>query len=385
MSSDKSTATICSVCVMDQTAKDFVSYGAEGCNYCIGFKKRMQRDKLWNKSNRQEQLEQYLKEVKERGKGKKYDSIIGLSGGVDSSYVLYLAVKNGLRPLAVHMDNGWNSELSQENIENLVRKLNVDLYTHVIDWNEYKQLQQSFFDADVIDIELLYDNALYKVNHSLAAKYNIRDILSGSNTATEGMQMPLNWAYRNKHDKKNIFSIWKKKGPGTKLYTFPTFGFFDFIYYWYIRKIRWVRFLDYFEYNKSEAIETLQREVEYRPYQYKHYESIFTRFYQGFILPEKFNADKRKVHLSTLVITNQMSRVEALEVLKHIPYPSEKDLLEDKEYFLKKLGWTPEQLTTYLARPEVPHEFYGSENWMWDGIEDLKSFVKKLIRYKSPE
>ena len=259
------------------------------------------------------------------------------------------------------------------------------MYTHVIDWNEYKQLQQSFFDADVIDIELLYDNALYKVNHSLAAKYNIRDILSGSNTATEGMQMPLNWAYRNKHDKKNIFSIWKKMEPGTKLYTFPTFGFFDFIYYWYIRKMRWVRFLDYFEYNKAVAIETLQREVGYRPYQYKHYESIFTRFYQGFILPEKFNADKRKVHLSTLVITNQMSRDEALGVLKHIPYPSEKDLVEDKEYFLKKLGWTSEQLTTYLARPEVPHEFYGSENWMWDGIEDLKSFVKKLIRYKSPE
>ena len=122
MSSDKSTATICSKCVMDHTAKDFVSYGAEGCNYCIGFKKRMQKDKLWNKSNRQEQLEKYLQEVKERGKGKKYDSIIGLSGGVDSSYVLYLAVKNGLRPLAVHMDNGWNSELSQENIENLVRE-----------------------------------------------------------------------------------------------------------------------------------------------------------------------------------------------------------------------------------------------------------------------
>lgn len=143
---------------------------------------------------------------------KKYDCIIGLSGGVDSSYVLYLAVKHGLRPLAVHMDNGWNSELSQENIQNLVRKLNVDIKTHVIDWNEYRQLQEAFFDADVVDIELLYDNAVYKMNDSLAAKFHVKDILSGSNRATEGMNMPYNWAYKNKRDKKNIYSIWRKKG-----------------------------------------------------------------------------------------------------------------------------------------------------------------------------
>lgn len=378
-------ADICSVCVMDHTAKDFVSYGADGCNYCIDFRNKMKRHVLLNSSNREEQLNKYFAEIKARGKGKKYDSIVGLSGGVDSSWVLYLAVKNGLRPLAVHMDNGWNSELSQENIENLVRKLNVDLYTHVIDWNEYKQLQQAFFDADVIDIELLYDNALFKVNHSLAAKYNIQDILSGSNTSTEGMQMPLNWAYRNKLDKRNIFSIWRKKGPGTKLHTFPTFGFADFLYYTYVRKVRWVPFLDYFDYNKAQAVETLQREVGYRPYLHKHYESVFTRFYQGFILPEKFNADKRKVHLSTLVVTNQMTRESALEVLQHIPYPSEQDLREDTEYFLKKMGWTREQLTQYLERPEVPHEFYGTENWLWDGLEDLKTLVKKVIRYKSPE
>jgi hypothetical protein len=311
-------------------------------------------------------------------KNKRKKVFVGLSGGVDSSWVLYLAKKHGLRPLAVHMDNGWNSELSQENIQNLVTKLEIDLYTYVIDWSEYKNLQQAFFDADVIDIELLYDNALYKVNHMLASQFGLKYLLSGSNTSTEGMQMPLNWAYKNKLDKTNILSIWKRKGLGTKLKSFPSFGFKDQFYYRMIKGIKWASFLDYFDYNKEEAITILQSEVGYRPYLYKHYESVFTRFYQGFLLPEKFGADKRKVHLSTLIITGQMTRNEALDILKSPPYFSKSELESDKDYFLKKMNWSENKLSEYLNRPEIDHEYYGTENPIWDKMVKLKMILSSL-------
>jgi N-acetyl sugar amidotransferase len=376
----KNPLEICERCVMDSSALGFYS-SATGCNYCDDFASKIKSDTLYNNESRQSQLETLILKIKADGKGKKYDCIIGLSGGVDSSWVLYLAKKHGLRPLAVHMDNGWNSELSQENIQNLVTKLNVDLYTYVIDWNEYKSLQQAFFNADVIDIELLYDNALYKVNHMLASRYGLKYLLSGSNTSTEGMQMPLNWAYKNKLDKTNILSIWKYKGLGTKLKSFPSFGYRDQFYYRMFKGIKWASFLDYFDYKKEEAITTLQSEVGYRPYLYKHYESVFTRFYQGFLLPEKFGADKRKVHLSTLIITGQMTRNEAVDFLKLPPYFSISELESDKDYFLKKMNWSESELYEYLSRPEIDHEFYGTENPIWDKMVKLKMIVYSLKKY----
>lgn len=373
----KKSYTICPKCVMDSSALGFQLVG-NGCNYCGNFETKLKTSVVFNNLDRSKQRDSFIEEVKKDGKNKKYDCIIGLSGGVDSSWVLYLAKQHGLNPLAVHMDNGWNSELSQENIQNLVRKLDVDLYTYVIDWNEYKSLQQAFFNADVIDIELLYDNALYKVNHLLANKYGLKYLLSGSNTATEGMQMPLNWAYKNKLDKKNIFSIWKKKGLGKKLKSYPSFGYVDQFYYRMFKKIKWNSFLDYFDYNKEEAIKTLVEKVGYRPYLYKHYESVFTRFYQGYILPEKFGVDKRKVHFSSLIITGQISRSEAIELLKKPPYYSQEALEEDKAYFLKKMNWTEKDLETYLTRPEIPHEFYGTENKVWEKMVQIKKCLNRI-------
>lgn len=368
---------ICGNCVMDSSALDFF-ITSTGCSYCDNFSSKIKSNTIYNNKGSQSQLNSLIEKIKADGKGKKYDCIVGLSGGVDSSWVLYLAKKYGLRPLAVHMDNGWNSELSQENIQNLVTKLDVDLYTYVIDWNEYKSLQQAFFDADVIDIELLYDNALYKVNHMLASRYGLKYLLSGSNTSTEGMQMPLNWAYKNKLDKTNILSIWKCKGLGTKLKSFPSFGYGDQFYYRMFKGIKWASFLDYFDYNKEEAITTLQSEIGYRPYLYKHYESVFTRFYQGFLLPEKFGADKRKVHLSTLIMTGQMSRNEAVDFLKSPPYFSKSELESDKDYFLKKMNWSEVELHEYLSRPEINHEFYGTENHIWGNMVKLKMIVNSL-------
>ncbi len=365
---------------MDSRAKD-LTFDANGvCNYCTDFLKNtkhiLQKDPVTQKR----ELDIFIDKVKKNGKGKRYDCIVGVSGGVDSSWAIVVAKQLGLRPLAVHMDNGWNSELAQNNIENLVRGLDVDLYTHVIDWDEYRGLMQSFFDADVIDVELLYDNAMLAVIYQLAAKHKVKYILTGYNKATEGIPLPPGWAW-NKFDKKNIYGLAKRFG-NVKIKTFPSIGTWERLWYYYVRLIQLTPFLDYFPYNKFQALEVLQRDYAYKPYPYKHYESIFTRFYQGYILPVKFNVDKRIVHLATLVAAGQMSREEALKGLEGIPYPSEKALEDDKIYFLKKMGWTKQQLDDYLKRPEVQHDAYPSEKKFYNFIFNLPDLVPVSLRAK---
>jgi N-acetyl sugar amidotransferase len=354
----------CARCVMDTSAEG-ITFDAQGvCSYCKTF--LIHSSPVLDKApeDRERDLIALIGEIKKVGRDKRYDCVIGVSGGVDSSWALVKAVELGLRPLAVHMDNGWNSELAQNNIANLVRGLGVDLYTHVIDWDEYRQLMQAFFDADVIDVELLYDNAMLAVNYRQAARHGVRHILAGTNQSTEGMPMPPNWNWF-KFDKKNIRGIARRCGD-VKLRTFPAIGTLDFIWYEFVRKVRWLSFLDYFDYNKAASMAELQERFGYKPYPYKHYESVFTRFYQGYILPRKFGVDKRRLHLSSLIVTGQMPRDAALHDLERLPYPSERDLEEDRRYFLKKLGWSEKQLGEYLGRPEVSHAAYGTEKPLWD-------------------
>ena len=215
----------CARCVMDSSAMD-ISFDTKGyCNYCSNFLINLKEKNLFDKTEIQNKLNKFLKKVKKNGRNKKYDCIIGVSGGVDSCWVLVKAIELGLRPLAVHMDNGWNSELAQNNIANIITELKVDLYTHVIDWEEYKGCMQAFFDADVIDIELLYDNAMQAVNYKLAKKFGVKYILSGSNFSTEGISIPSSWAW-NKYDKRNIISITKRFSK-VRLKTFPAIGTID--------------------------------------------------------------------------------------------------------------------------------------------------------------
>lgn len=357
---------------MDTTAQDIFFDENGNCNFCTNFLDKIEK----GYTNLSHNLDSFIEQIKQDGQGKKYDCIVGVSGGADSSYSLYLAKKHGLRVLAVHMDNGWNSELATNNIETLITNMDVDLYTHVIDWNEYKQLMQAFFDADVIDIELLYDNAMLAVNYQLASKYGIKYILSGSNSATEGIQMPLNWNWI-KFDKRNIKNIAKTRN--VKIKTFPIIGMIDYLYYRIIKRIQWIPFLDYFDYKKEEAMDFLVENYQYKKYPYKHYESVFTRFYQGYILPTKFDIDKRKLHLSTLIISNQMTREEAIKDLERIPYESSNSLIEDKEFFLKKMNWNEDTLNKYLVRNEVSHNLYGSEKLLW---EFCLNFYKKYKKYK---
>lgn len=364
----------CTRCVMDTTANGIEFDNLGVCSFCTEFLNRSNDVLNISNKDRNIQLNNFVTKLKQSGKGKKYDCIVGVSGGVDSSWVLVQAVKLGLKPLAVHMDNGWNSELAQNNISNLVNILGVDLYTHVIEWGEYKQLMLSFFEADVIDVELLYDNAMLAVNYELAAKHGIKYMLSGCNQSTEGMNMPSNWNWW-KFDKKNIASL-GKMFRGINLKTFPALGIFNYIWHQNIRKREWVPFLDYFEFNKNEVLEILAKEYKYKPYPYKHYESIFTRFYQGYILPNKFGVDKRKLHLSTLIATNQMERDKAISLINELPYPSQDELNLDIDYFLKKIGWTTEELAEYISRPEKPHGLYPSDKVSFERLQKLYTYLK---------
>ena len=364
---------MCTRCVMDTTAPD-ITFDSDGqCSYCSDFLRRSSHIIHEDPEQKKYRLESFVKRVKQAGKEQSYDCIVGVSGGVDSSWVLVKTIELGLRPLAVHMDNGWNSELAQNNIANLVRELGVDLYTHVIDWEEYRALMQAFFDADVIDIELLYDNAMLAVNFQQAAKFGLHYMLSGSNTTSEGMIMPRDW-HAFKFDKKNIHSIAKKFGT-TKIATFPSIGSLDRVYYEMFKRVRWVSFLDLFDYNKAEVMKVLEKNYSYKPYPYKHYESIFTRFYQGFILPKKFGVDKRRVHFSTLIISNQIARETALKDLESEPYKNKDDLNADIEYFKKKMKWSEEKLGTYLSRPRKEHNIYGSEEPLYTALKRIYSLI----------
>jgi hypothetical protein len=256
------------------------------------------------------------------------------------------------------------------------------LYTYVIDWEEYRSLMLAFFKADVVDIELLYDNALHEVCYSQAKKYGVEYILSGSNLATEGFRLPPGWAASNKWDGRNIRSIASKMG-GVKLVSFPVFTSWKWLKYTYLNSIKWVSFLDLMAYNKEAVIQELERDFGYTRYPYKHYESVFTRFYQGFLLPKKFGVDKRIVHFSTLIASGQMTRDAALKDLKQLPYSSERDLEIDRKFFLKKMMWRESDLEEYLARPARKHEAFSTDpiiRFVFPVLRNLLRFGRLVSR-----
>ena len=365
---------ICKRCIMDETANNFFLDEHGFCNYCNEF---YAKNIISNTDNSKIQInfQNLINKIKKSKN--KYDCVVGISGGVDSSWVLVNAIKLGLKPLAVHMDNSWNSELAQNNIENLVKKLDVDLYTYVIDWNEYREMMEAFFASNVIDIELLYDNAMYAVNYKLAKKFNCKFILSGHNASTEGMKIPEEWNWF-KYDKRQIYDIVKKFSK-IKINTFPSIGVLDYAKYRFLNNILQINLLDYMSYNKEFALEELEKNYGYKRYPYKHYESIFTRFYQGYILIEKFNVDKRKVHLSNLICTNQLSRTKALEMLNKTKYGYENklDLKEDIDYFLKKMKWDFNKLKSYLEAERVNHHEFKTEKNLYKNLSYFYKFFKR--------
>jgi N-acetyl sugar amidotransferase len=349
---------VCVRCVMDTSVAEIRYDSAGVCNFCTDFLASLQATAV-DEEQQIQRRELFHEQVRANGRGKAYECIVGLSGGVDSSYALHLAVQNGLKPLAVHLDNGWNSEFAQSNIANLVRRLKVDLHTHVIDWAENRDMQRALIKAGVIDVEMIMDNAQAATNYRQAAKYGLKDILSGTNTSTEGMGVSAAWAHY-KFDKRNIRAIQARFGT-MKIRTHPLMSTLDWLYLERIRKIRWHKYLDYFTYVKADAVEILKKEYDYIPYKHKHGESVFTKFYQNYILPLKFGVDKRRAHFSNAICTGQMTRDAAMADLQHNTYIESAEAADDRKYVTKKLGMTEAEFDEYLRSAPVAHRTFPSE------------------------
>jgi N-acetyl sugar amidotransferase len=316
-----------------------------------------------------------LQKIKKASKNGKYDCLIGVSGGVDSSFVAHLVKSYGLKPLAVHLDNGWNSELATSNVENLLKKLDIDLYTEVLDWSEFRDIQKSFLKSSTSNIEIPTDHAIWATLARVAAQYKIKYIFAGNNVVTESI-MPDSWLYGSK-DFKFINSIHKKFGE-IPMKSYPKLTIINYIYFFIFLRIRWVPILNYISFNKSEAKELLMNDYGWRDYGGKHYESIFTRFFHAYYLPKKFNYDLRKSYNSALICSGQISRDEALQDLENQPAKSE-ILIQDKEYVMKKLGFSESQFTEIINRPNRSQKDYPNNEYIWTKLSGLVSFARDWI------
>ncbi|HEY6901902.1 MAG TPA: N-acetyl sugar amidotransferase [Puia sp.] len=363
----------CSVTVMDNIADPGITFDEQGiCNYYHEYQKAA-REQVFEGTPGEQKLAALVDKIKKEGKGKPYDCLIGLSGGVDSSYVAYLVKQLGLRPLAVHLDNGWNSELAVKNVENIVTRLGIDLYTLVVNWEEFKDIQLSYLRASVVDIEVVSDHAIFSTMYKLAKEQRIGYIISGTNVVTEYI-MPPDWLYQ-KMDFANLKDIHNQYGK-VRLKTYPTFDFKKYVYYSAILKLVPISILNYVPYNKKEVKEIITRELGWRDYGGKHYESIFTKFYQAYILPEKFKIDKRKAHLSTLICSGQITREVALADLEK-PLYDPAELKNDKEYVQKKLGLSAAEFEEIMKLPVRSHHDFKSD-------KHLKNYYMNLLRKTAP-
>lgn len=365
----------CSISVMDTIADPDITFDEKGiCNYYYEYQRAA--DKLpKTQEERDCQLAALADTIKDTGRGKPYDCIMGLSGGVDSTYVAWLAHQIGLRPLAVHFDNGWNSELAVKNIENIVEKLHFDLVTNVIDWAEFKDLQLSYLKASVVDIEAITDHAIFASLYRIAGERNIKYILSGTNIQTEHT-MPPSWLFA-KSDHRNIQAIHKAFGT-VSLKTFPFMNAKVKRYYQGVKGIQSVSILHYVDYNKKKVKEHIASQLGWRDYGPKHGESVFTRFYQQYILPTKFHIDKRKPHLSNLIFSGQMTKEEALAELAKPVYDQEQFRL-DYTFVLKKLGLSENEFAELMALPVRKHRDFDYEMPVDKRYPVLKP-LKKIYR-----
>jgi N-acetyl sugar amidotransferase len=369
----------CTLTVMDNIADPDIRFDENGvCNYYHEYQVAASRE-VFSGEEGEKKLNQLVEKIKREGKGKRYDCLIGLSGGVDSTYVAYLVKKLGLRPLAVHLDNGWDSELAVKNVENIITKLGFDLYSLVVNWEEFKDIQLAYLRASVVDIEVVSDHAIFATMYKLAKQHNTGTIISGTNIVTEFI-MPQTWLFQ-KMDFANLKDIHNRYGK-LKLRTYPFFDFKKYVYYSAMLKLNPVSILNYIPYNKADVKKLIKEELNWRDYGGKHYESIFTKFYQAYILPTKFKIDKRKAHLSTLICSGQITKQEALKEMQ-LPLYNTNELQEDKEYVLKKLGLSTVQFEEIMEIPIRRHEDFKTDKSMKDTYMKLlekTAPLRKVVR-----
>lgn len=358
------TPIICSNCVMD-TTDSAITFDDKGvCDHCRDFEANIRPN--WHTDQRgRDELMRKIDLVRNEGKGKEFDCILGLSGGLDSSYMLHMLVNDfGLRPLVFHVDGGWNTDLSNNNIQMMIEKLKLDLYTEVIDWEDMRAFQLAFFKSGVSQLDIPQDHAFIAVLYKFAYKHGIKYIMNGGNISTECVRNPLEWLYYGT-DMWFINDI-RRQFCDSKLENYPFSSvFFHKIYLRYFQGVEMVRPLNYFPYTKKLAIDTLTSTYGWRAYPQKHFESRFTKFFEGYWLPTRFGYDTRKVQFSSLILTGQMTRAEALEQLRAPAYdPATID--DEFEYIAKKLGISVEELRHYHTMPLKSYKDYRNQKAIFD-------------------
>lgn len=364
---------VCSRCVMD-TSDSAIVFDSDGvCDHCHSFDRDVAP--RWHPDERgRAEVARTIEKIRAAGKGKPFDCILGMSGGLDSSYMLHLVVKEfGLRPLVFHVDGGWNSDVAVSNIQNLVAGLGLDLYTEVINWEEMRDLQLAFFKSGVSHLDIPQDHAFVATLYHFANKHGIKWILNGTNVSTECVRNPKEWLYHGT-DLAQLHDIHGRFG-SRPLKSFPLSPiYFHKIYLRYLRGVRVFKPLDLLPYTKAIAIETLQREYGWNAYPQKHFESRFTKFFEGYWLPTRFGYDTRRVQFSSLIQTGQMTREEALQKLE-LPAYDPATIDEDFAYIASKLRISTEELRGYHEMPRKTHRDYRNQEWMFD----LGSAVLKAI------
>lgn len=354
---------VCTNCVMDTTDSKIVFDNNGICDHCNTFHQSIKP--FWNQEHGEpEKVNAIVDKIKQWGKNKDYDCLLGMSGGIDSSYLLYYAVvKLGLRPLVFHIDTGWNTELSTNNVKVLVERLGLKLHTVKIDWEEMADLQIAFLKSGVSHIDTPQDHACFATMYRFASEYNIPYILTGGNYSTECVRNPKEWMYYQSDVRqlKDIHSKFGKK----PLRKFPLTNILWHKFYLpYIKGVKLIRLLDYLPYHKEEAISTLES-YGFKRYPQKHFENFFTKWYESYWLYERFGYDVRKVQLSSLILTNQMTRDEALDVLKTKPYNPE-TIVEDTKFVANKLGITYDELMGYMKSEKKTYKDYKSQEEIYN-------------------
>jgi N-acetyl sugar amidotransferase len=342
--------SICSKCVMDTSDPNILFDNNGVCDHCHEFENYVKPN--WHKGAKGKfELEKVIEKIKKSGKNKEFNCLLGLSGGVDSSYMLHMVVNEfGLRPLVFHVDGGWNSELAVHNINVMIDKLNLDLYTEVINWEEMKNFQLAFFKSGVPHLDVPQDHAFIATLYQFAEKYKIKYILNGGNFSTECVQYPMEWFYYGT-DMVHNKEILKKFGT-IKMETYPFSSVFRHkIYLKYFKGVNVIKPLDYVPFIKKEALDLLEKKYGWKPYPQKHFESRFTKFYESYWLPERFGYDTRKIQYSSLILTGQMEREEAIESLKTTAYNPD-TIQEEFNYIAAKLGITSSELHQYFKMPK---------------------------------
>jgi N-acetyl sugar amidotransferase len=363
---------ICSNCVMD-TTDSRITFDSNGvCDHCNDFYTNVKPN--WHTDERgRAEMEKLVENIKKDGKGRNFDCLLGMSGGVDSSYLLHLAVKElGLRPLVFHVDGGWNSELAVHNIQVMIDKLGLDLYTEVINWEEMKDFQLAFFKSGVPHIDIPQDHAFIATLYNFADKYKIKYILNGGNISTECVRNPMEWLYYGT-DMAQLKDIMKKFST-VEMKTYPFSSILRHKFYLrYLKGVQVVKPLNYMPYIKEDALEFLSKEYGWTPYPQKHFESRFTKFFEGYWLPERFGFDTRRVQFSSLILTGQMKREDALKKLE-LPAYNPETIDEEFDYISTKLGITSDELRSYLT---MPKKFY----WDYKNYESVFNLGAKVLKF----